>query len=132
MNQLPRILLHMHLMDTDFLFSCRRLDLHISVSCNRQIQLGNLIILWVVGIKIVLAVKLAHLRDLTVCSKPQSHRILYHLFIQYREGARHTRTHRAGMRIWRAAEFCTAAAENLGLCGKLNVDFQSDHGFILS
>ena len=60
MDELSGILLHMHLMDPHLLLSRRRIDLHISVLADRKIELGDLIVLRIVRIKIVLPVKFAH------------------------------------------------------------------------
>ena len=75
----------MHLMDAHFLLSCLCINLHISVSRDRKIELGNLIVLRIIRIKIILPVELAHLCDLTVCGKSQRHSILYHLFVEHRK-----------------------------------------------
>ena len=66
MDQFSGILLHVDLMDPDPLCSCRRLKLHVTVMADRQIQLGNLIVLRVIRVKIVFPVKFTELVDLTV------------------------------------------------------------------
>ena len=66
MDQLSGILLHMDLMDADALCSCCRFQLHIAVVADRQVQLGDLIVLWVIRVEIVLSVEFAELVDLTV------------------------------------------------------------------
>ena len=90
-------------------------DLHISVSCNRQIQLGYLVVLRIVRIEIILAVKFAFPGYLAVGGKADCHSILYHLPVQNRKRPRHASTHRAGVRIGRAPELRAAGAEDLGL-----------------
>ena len=106
----------MDLVDADRLFAGSRLDLHAAVAADRQIQLGNLIVLRVIRVKIVLAVKFTILGDRTVRRKSDCHRIFHHLLVQYRKGSRHTGAHRAGVAVGRSAKGCRAAAENFCLC----------------
>ena len=131
MDELARILFHMHFVDPYFLGSCSCLDLHIAVSRDRQVELRDLIVLRIIRVEVVLPVKLAHLGDLTVSRKPDRHRVLYHLFVQHRQGARHSGAHRTCMRVRRAAEFCAAAAEDLRLSSKLDMHFKSNDCLIL-
>ena len=58
MYQFARIFLHMDFMDSYFLLSFRRLYFHAAVSANGKIQLGYLIILRIVRIKIIFPVEL--------------------------------------------------------------------------
>ena len=102
-------------MDANFFLNIPCFDLHISVSCNRQIQLGYLVILRIVRIEIILAVKFAFPGYLAVGGKADSNSILYHLPVQCRKRPRHAGTHRAGERIGRASELRAARAEDLGL-----------------
>ena len=51
MDQFSGILLHVDLMDPDPLCSRCRLKLHVTVMADRQIQLGNLIVLRVIRVK---------------------------------------------------------------------------------
>ena len=75
----------MDLVDADRLFAGSRLDLHAAVAADRQIQLGNLIVLRVIRVKIVLAVKFTILGNRTVRRKSDCHRIFHHLLVQYRK-----------------------------------------------
>ena len=85
MNQFSRILFHMHLMNADFFLSRLRINLHISVSRDRKIELGDLVVLRVIRIEIILPVEFTHLCNLTICGKSERHGILYHLFIKHRK-----------------------------------------------
>ena len=131
MDQLTRVFLHMHLMDTNGLFACRSLDLNSSVIADWQIQLGNLVVLRVIRVKIVLTVKLAVLMDMAVCRKTCLDGKFHNLFVQDRKGSRHTGADRAGMRVRCAAKFCGASAEDLCFCGKLYMHLKSYDCLIL-
>ena len=74
----------MDLMDPDRLFSSGCLDLDAAIPADRQIQLGDLIVLWIIRIKIVLPVKFAVLVDLAVGGKSYSQCQLYDTLISYR------------------------------------------------
>ena len=81
MHQFSGIFLHMNFMNTNgFLTRCS-FDLHPAVPADWQIQLGNLVILRIIRIKIVFTVKLAILCNAAVSGKTNCNRILYHLFI---------------------------------------------------
>ena len=131
MNQLTSILLHMDLMDTDLLRTCRSLDLHISIAADRIVQLRDLIVLWVIRIKIVFTIKFTILSNGTVRSKSYGSCILNDLLIQHWQRTRHTGTHRAGMGVGCSSKFCTAGAEDLGLSCKFYMNLQTDDGLIL-
>mgnify|MGYP007015029526 CR=1 FL=1 len=57
-DQLSGIFLHMNFMNTNFLFTGMRVDRDIAVVADREIQLGNLVVLRVVRVKIVFPVKI--------------------------------------------------------------------------
>ena len=122
----------MDLMNAYHLFPRSGLDLDAAVVADRQIQLGDLVVLRIVRIKIILTVKFTILVNLTVGRKAYRHRIFNDLLIQYRKRTRHTGAHRTGMGIRRASKCSGASAENLCLCRELHMDLQSDHGLILS
>ena len=81
MDQLSGILLHMDLMDPHKLLSLLRLDLYLTVSADGQIQLGNLIVLRVIGIKIILTIEFTILRDVAVGGKTYRYRVFQHLLV---------------------------------------------------
>ena len=99
MHEFSGILLHMDLVDAHLLFAGVRLDLYASVAADWQIQLRNLIILWVVRIEIILTVKLAVLCDLAVCCKTNCDCILNYLLVQDRKGTWLAGTYRTGMTV---------------------------------
>ena len=84
-DQLTRVFFHVHFMDPDFLLSGRGFDLHPSVTADRQVKLGNLIVLGIIRIKIVLTVKPARLVYLTVGRDTGLQGELHHLTVQYRK-----------------------------------------------
>ena len=57
----------MNFMNTNFLFTGRRVDRDIAVVADREIQLGNLVVLRVIRVKIVFPVKFTELVDTAVC-----------------------------------------------------------------
>ena len=136
MHQFTGILLHVDLVDTHRFRVCvtvlsRYLDLYGTVATDRQVQLGDLIVLRVIGIEIILTIEFTILCDGAVGRKTYCHRIFYHLFIQHRKRSRHTGTHRAGMSVGSAAERRGTAAEYFRLRGKLYMHFQTNYCFIL-
>ena len=71
MYQFSGIFFHVDLMDADTFLSACGLDLYASIPADRQIELGNLVVLWIVRIKIILSVKFAILGNRTIgCLKP--------------------------------------------------------------
>ena len=81
MYQFSGILLHMDLMDPDRLFASGCLDLDAAIPADRQIQLGDLIVLWIIRVKIILPVKFAVLGDRTVCCQSHCDRVFHNLFV---------------------------------------------------
>ena len=81
MNQLSGIFLHMNFMNTNFLFTGRRVDRDIAVVADREIQLGNLVVLRVIRVKIVFPVKFTELVDTAVCRQTDRHRVFNNLLI---------------------------------------------------
>ena len=116
----------------NLLFSCLRLNLHPPIVADGQIQLGYLVVLRVIRIKIILSVKFTVLMNVAIGGKAYSQGIFHHLPVQYRQGAWHPRADGTGVGVGRPAKFCGAPAENLCLCGQLHMDLQADHGLILS
>ena len=81
MDQLTCVLLHMHLMDPHLFLSCFCLNFYKAIMADWKIQLGNLIVLRVVRVKIVLTVKFAVLIDAAVGGKSCTKGKLYYFFI---------------------------------------------------
>ena len=132
-NELSGILFHMDLVNSDLLFLFIRpgFDLHIAIAADREIQLGDLIVLRIIRIEVILPVKLTILIDLAVGGQAYCGRILHHLSVEYRQRARHPCAHRAGVGIGSTAELCAAGTEDLCFRSQLHMDFQPDYGFIL-
>ena len=61
------------------------LDLHIAVPADRFIELRDLVVLGIIGVKIVFTVKFTVLVNGAVRGKSHSRRIFYHLFVQHRK-----------------------------------------------
>jgi hypothetical protein len=118
-------------MDANGFFAGWSLNFHAAVAANGEIKLGNLVILGVIGIKIILAVKFAVTCNGTVGGQPYSDGIIYYLFIQDRQGARHPSAYRAGMGVGSASKGSRAATEDFRFSGKLHMDFQTDDSLIL-
>ena len=136
MHQFTGILLHVDLVDTHRLrvsvaVLSRYLDFNRAIPADGQIQLGDLIVLRVIGIEIIFSIKFAILCDGTIRRKSYCHRIFHHLFVQHRKRARHTGTYRTGVGIGSATERCGTAAEYFRLRGKLYMNFQTNYCFIL-
>ena len=112
MHQISGILLHMNLMDTNDLLSGCRLDLDTAISADWQIQLGDLVVLRVIRVKIVFTVKFTILGNTAVCGDSHCHCIFDYLTVQHRKGTRHTGTDRTGMCVWCTAECRGTAAED--------------------
>ena len=83
------------------------------------------------SVEIIFSFKFTILCDGTIRRKSYCHRIFYHLFIQHGKRSRHTGTYRTGVGIGSATERCGTAAEYFRLRGKLYMNFQTDHCFIL-
>ena len=131
MDQFAGILFHMDLMDSHVFLTLLCLDLYLTIAADRQIQLGDLIVLRVIRIEIVLSVKFTISGDIAVCGKSYRHCVFQHLLIQYGKGSRHTGTDRTGVGIGCTTEGCGTSTENLGLRRQLYMHFQTDDGFIL-
>jgi len=121
----------MNLVDPDLLLSCCRLDLHPAVMADRQIQLGDLVVLGIIRIEIILPVKFAILVDTAVGSQTYGQGIFHHLLIENRQGAGHTGAHRAGMGVGRSSELGGASAEDLGSGSQLYMNLQTYDCFVL-
>ena len=71
----------MDFMNSYLLGSVLSLNLHITISADWQVQLGNLVVLRVVRVEVILSVKLSILRNLTIGSKSYGQSILYDLLV---------------------------------------------------
>ena len=102
--------------------------IHIPLPADRQIQLGDLVILGIVWIKIVFAVKTADPHHLTVGRKPHRYSVIQHLPVQHRQRSRHTGTYRAGVAVGPAPKGGGTTAEYLCSRGKLHMHFRCPGG----
>ena len=103
---------------------------YLAVLADRHIKLRDLICLGQVGVKIVLAVRLAELVDRAAGRLAHLGGIVYYLLVEDRQCARHTGADRAGMGVDRCAEARGARAVDLALGGQLRVHFQTDDSFV--
>ena len=102
---------------------------YLTIFGNGQIELGDLIGLWQVGIEIVLAVEFVIPGDVAVQGQARLGGKAHHRFVHHRQGAGHTGAHRAAVGVGVAAEGGGAGAEDLGAGGQLHMGFQADNGF---
>ena len=71
----------MNLVDSYIFLSAIYINFYVTVAADWKIELGNLVVLWVVRIEIVLTVKFAVLMDLAVCCKTCFQGKLYYFLI---------------------------------------------------
>ena len=129
---LAGVFFHVQAGNTDsFLAATGATDLDVAVLGNRLVKLRNLVALGKIGVEIVLASKDGALADLAVERHRGEHGKLDRLTVQHRQRARKAKTHRTDISVWRITELSGAAAEDLRLRQKLDVNFQSDDGLVL-
>ena len=76
----------MNLMDSHSLFAAiSSLYLNASIMADWMVELLNLVVLWVIRVKIILSVKFAILCNSTVCGNTYCCGIFNNLFIKYRK-----------------------------------------------
>ena len=132
MDQLSCVLLHVDLVNPHLLLTGRCLDFHETVVADREVELGDLVVLRIVGVKIVFPVKPAVLIDFTVHCQPHRQSVFHHLPVEDGKRTRHSGADRTGVGIGRSAKLRGAGTENLRFRGKLHMDLQSDDCLILS
>ena len=71
----------MNLVDSYIFLSAIYINFYVTVAADWKIELGNLVVLWIVRIKIILSVKFAILGNRTIGCKSDCHGILYDLFV---------------------------------------------------
>ena len=126
--QLARVLLDVDTRQAD-LFAGRQL--YIAVLAQRFIKLRDLISLGQVGIHIVFAVHLGNGVDGAVGDQPRHDRIAHRLPVELGQRAGQADADRAAVRVRLTAEAGSAAAENFGVGGKLNVSLQTGNHFVI-
>ena len=130
MDQLAGILFHMDAGDTDGLWLLPiHLDLDAAMLTDRQLELGDLVALGQVRVKIILAGKAVFPVDGRIGGQAELDGRFHHLPVEHRQRAGHTQADRAGMGVGRRTELGGTAAENLAFGLHLGMDFQPDHGF---
>ena len=91
------------------------------------IELGDLIILGQIGIKILLAIKLTVLGNVQVEGKSCFYCILEHLLIKHWQGAGQATHHRVDVGVGGVAEGGGGAGENLAGGAQLHMGLQANH-----
>ena len=129
MDQLARILLHMQLVDADGLGAGGGADVDSAVMADGQVELGDLIGLWQVGVEVVFPVEPAAAGDGAVQGQSGLDGEFQHRLVQHGQRAGHAGAHRAAVGVGIAAEFSGAAAEDLRGGGQFHMGLQADHGF---
>ena len=103
------------------------LHLDPAVFGDRLVVLGDLVVLGQIGIEILLAVELAVLSDMQIQGQRGLHRILEHLLVEHRQGARQTAHHRVDVGVGVVAERGGRRREDLAGGAQLHVGLQADH-----
>lgn len=130
MQQLARVLLEVDALETAGVLYAVHIEEYLAVLANRHIKLRDLICLGQVGVKIVLAVRLAELVDRAAGRLAHSWRHSVLPCLLRTGSAPAYGADRAGMGVDRCAEARGARAVNLALGGQLRVHFQTDDSFV--
>ena len=133
MHKLAGVLLHVEPLDADgfevgVLAFFGHLHLNPAVLGDRFVELGDLVVLGQVGIEVLLAVELAVLSNLQVQGHGGLHRILEHLLVQHRQGARQATHHRVDVGVGLVTKGGGRVGKNLAVGAQLHVGFQANHG----
>ena len=96
---------------------------------NGLVELGDLVILRQVWVEILLAVELAVLSNVQVQRHRGLHRILEHLLVEHRQGARQPADHRIDMGVGVIPKRGGCSRENLAVGPQLDMGLQANHGF---
>ena len=124
MEGFARILFQVHPLDSYPLDLAIHLDLQRTFDGQRQVELGNLVALHQVRVRIVLAVKLGVFGDLAIKGQPGDDGELHRLAVNYRQRSGQTQTHRANVTIdWRTLVAGGTGAEHFAPGLQLHVDF---------
>ena len=123
-DELGGVLLEVHAVDADVAQAPVRRE--------RDVVLGDLVRLRVVGIEVVLAVKDRARGDLAAEREADLDAVLDRLLVHHREAAGVGEADRAGVDVRVVAEGELAAAEHLRLRPQLDVDLQADDRLVAS
>jgi len=116
--------------DADALLCTAVIDFDPAVGGQRQFVLGDLVAFGQIRIEIILASEARMLVDGAVQCQRGAHGQFDGAFVQNRKGAGESKAYGTDIRIGRIAEVGRAAAENLGVRQKLDVDLQADDGLV--
>lgn len=94
-------------------------------AAQRQIILGDLVVLRHVGIKIALAIELAEIRDLTAAHQPCHHRLHHRFAVGIRQHARESHADRTYHRIRLLPELVRTRTEHLAVRPCLDMHFKT-------
>jgi hypothetical protein len=130
MEEFACVLLHMNADEADPLLLAIDLDFHISLRCQGEFVLGDLVSLGKIRVEIVFSGELAVRCNSTVGGQSGAYRILYHFLVEDRETPREAGTHRAGVSVRLCPEEGGTPAKNLALGQKLGMNFKADYRFI--
>src|SRR5688572_1926366 len=118
--------------DPHFLYSGSRFDLDFPICGKRLVVLRDLVPLWQIGIKIILARKNTFHMDFAIECQPDANRQLNCFLIQYGKRARLARTNWTDVTIRSCGDGIDnfTATKHFRLCEQLCVDFKSDDRFV--
>src|SRR5438874_6413383 len=128
---LCRVFFQMQTRDTNSFFCAANFNLKVSVRCQWEFVLRNLIPFGQVRIKIILPRETRVLVHGTIQRESGLHGQLDSALVQYWKRAGKTETNRASIRIRRVPKTRGTTAKNLRSCQQLRVDFQSNHRLVL-
>ena len=104
---------------------CRNRQVEIAAFCQGLVELGDLVPLGQIGVKIILAVKKRERADLGMHGMRQQNTFFHHRFIENRQHARQPAAHRADIGVGRIDPgISLAGAKDLGDGVQLDVGFQ--------
>ena len=116
--------------DADALLCTAVVDFDPATGGEGQLVLGDLVAFGQIGIEIIFAGKTRMSVDGAVQRKRGAHGQFDGALVQNRQRARQAEADGTDISVWRIAEVSGAAAENLGVRQKLDVDFQTDDGLV--
>ena len=133
-HEFAGVLLHMQALNADLLevgvFALfGHLHFDPTLFSDRFVVLGDLVVLWEIGIEVLLAIELAVFSDVQVQRHRSLHGVLEHLLIQHRQGARQTAHHRINVGIGIVTKGGGGGGEDLAVGAELHVGLKTDHGF---
>ena len=127
-DELARVLLHVDLVQAD---EAPALQRKAPAPADRRVELGDLVGLGQVRIKVVLAVKARHGRDVAAQRKARARGLLHRGAVERGQRPRLAGADRADVRVRLAAERRGAGAEDLAPGVHLDVDLESADDFVV-